>query len=592
MTVRADVSPDNPSRAEVDFSRIANLLDDNWLVWMDRSWYFDTDSVGSVHREADAVLYHREYGLLLVECKSGKIAARAQTQTGNIIWTQSGKPMRDGRPPHTQVASLISPLHEHMKKLLKAPQNKSFYRVRVQWAVCFSDMECMEGIPLSEIPRKRALLKPDMQDVKKFENRLIEILETPEESYGGVPYPNEYLDEDAFFALCNFFDGIGDMQNAADLLREDNYYSEQATEMQQMMMDSISRNNRVRIEGVAGSGKSRMVVWEALRLSKIGKSVAIACYNDLLAEELREDVETALAKERKIVTAKYGRDGGVGFGKIEVNVYADWCKKYAKAIKSLPKMGTDRSHYYNKELPQAFTNAQAKLFKDKKLREKMFFDAVIIDEAQDFAGDWIDTLIGLLHDKDRGFVRVFYDPAQRLYANRDGIENAQVKAMPVMVLKRGFRNTKKILDWIYKNTNIKLQSYNNTPQGTPVKEYRYRDISEEEQLLINSYNELVRKYDLKPSEILVVSMRSEGKSGVKNIKDERFVWNKVGGKKLIQDKVNIVSAYRIKGLDTIAVILVDVEEPTETSKREDWKRLLLVGATRAKKLLTVIRKKA
>ena len=591
MTVRADVTPDNPSRAEVDFSHIANLLDDNWLVWMDRTWYFDTDIVGSIQREADAVLYHRNYGLLLVECKSGKIAARAQAQTGNIAWTQNGKPMRDGRPPHTQVASLISPLHEHMKKLLKAPQGKSFYRVRVQWAVCFSDMENMESIPLSEIPRKRALLKPDMQDAKKFESRLIEILEMPVESYGGTAYPNDYLDEDAFFALRNFFDGIGDMQNEGDLLRED-YYSEQATEMQQMMMDSISRNNRVRIEGVAGSGKSRMVVWEALRLSKIGKNVAIACYNDLLAEELREDIEEALTKERKIVIDKYGRDGGVGFGKIEVNVYADWCKKYAKAIKSLPKMGTDKSKYYNSDLPQAFTSAQTKLFKDKKLREKMFFDAVIIDEAQDFASDWIDSFIGLLLDKERGFVRVFYDPAQRLYANRNGIENAQVKAMPVMVLKRGFRNTKKILEWIYKNTNIRLQSYNNTPQGHSVKEYRYKDASEEEQLLLNSYNELMRKYNLKPSEILVVSMHSESKSGIKNIKDERFVWNKVGGKKLIQDKVNIVSAYRIKGLDTMAVILVDVEEPTETSKREDWKRLLLVGATRAKKLLTVIRKKA
>jgi superfamily I DNA/RNA helicase len=453
-------------------------------------------------------------------------------------------------------------------------------------------MENMEGIPLSEIPRKRALLKPDMQDVNKFEERLSEIRQTPEESHGGNPYPNEYLDEDAFFALRNFFDGIGDIQTAADTLREDNYYSEQATEMQQMMMESISRNNRVRIEGVAGSGKSRMVIWEALRLSKIGKSVAIACYNDLLAEELREDVENALAKERKIVTDKYGRDGGVGFGKIEVNVYADWCKKYAKAVKELPKMGADKSQYYDKELPHAFSNAQVKLFKDKKLREKMFFDAVIIDEAQDFASEWIDTLIGLLRDKERGFARVFYDPAQRLYANRDGIENVQVKAMPVMVLKRGFRNTKKILEWIYKNTNIRLQSYNNTPQGTSVKEYRYKDVSEEEQLLINSYNELERKYSVKPSEVLVVSMRSEARSGIKNIKDDRFVWNKVGGKKLIQDKVNIVSAYRIKGLDTMAVILVDVEEPTETSKREDWKRLLLVGATRAKKLLTVIRKKA
>lgn len=590
MTVRADVTPDNPSRAEVDFSRIANLLDDNWLVWMDRSWYFDIDSTGSVLREVDAVLYHRKHGLLLVECKSGKISARAQHQTGNVVWMQSGKSM--AKPPHTQVASLVAPLHEHMKKLLKAPLNKEFYRVRVQWAVCFSDMENMEGIPLSEIPRKRALLKPDMQDVNKFEERLIEILQTPEESHGGHPYPNEYLDEDAFFALRNFFDGIGDMQTAADTLREDNYYSEQATEMQQMMMESISRNNRVRIEGVAGSGKSRMVIWEALRLSKIGKSVAIACYNDLLAEELREDVEEALAKERKIVIDKYGRDGGVGFGKIEVNVYADWCKKYAKAVKELPKMGADKSQYYDKELPHAFSSAQVKLFKDKKLREKMFFDAVIIDEAQDFASEWIDTLLGLLRDKEHGFARVFYDPAQRLYAKRDGIENVQVKAMPVMVLKRGFRNTKKILEWIYKNTNIRLQSYNNTPQGYPVKEYRYRDSSEQEQLLLNSYNELVRKYELKPSEVLVVSMHSEAKSGIKNIKDERFAWNKVGGKKLIQDKVNIVSAYRIKGLDTMAVILVDVEEPTETSKREDWKRLLLVGATRAKKLLTVIRKKA
>lgn len=91
----------------------------------------------------------------------------------------------------------------------------------------------------------------------------------------------------------------------------------------------------------------------------------------------------------------------------KVNVYADWCKKYAKAVKELPKMGADKSQYYDKEL---------------------FFDAVIIDEAQDLASEWIDTLLGLLRDKEHGFARVFYDPAQRLYAKRDGIENVQVKA--------------------------------------------------------------------------------------------------------------------------------------------------------------------
>jgi DNA helicase IV len=51
-----------------------------------------------------------------------------------------------------------------------------------------------------------------------------------------------------------------------------------------------------------------------------------------------------------------------------------------------------------------------------------------------------------------------------------------------------------------------------------------------------------------------------------------------------------VRVYRIKGLDATAVILADLEEPVEASKREDWKRCMLVGATRAKALLTVFRK--
>ena len=38
------------------------------------------------------------------------------------------------------------------------------------------------------------------------------------------------------------------------------------------------------------------------------------------------------------------------------------------------------------------------------------------------------------------------------------------------------------------------------------------------------------------------------------------------------------------------VILADLEEPAEASEREDWKRYMLVGATRAKALLTIFRK--
>ena len=276
MTIRANVKPNNPSRAEIEIARIASLLSDDWLVWMNRHLNFDLPGTGVMDREVDCVLYHRKHGLLIIECKSGKIATSRDSRNGNVVWLQSGKPM--DKRPREQVEGLIAPLHEYMKHLLRCPEEgKDFYRVRVQWAVCFSDMDNLFEIPLAEIPRKRALLRPDLLDAKHFEKRLIEILEIPAEARNGRAFANDYLDEEAFFALQNFLDGNGERVEESDLLREDNFYAEQATEMQQMMMESISRNPRMRIEGVAGSGKSRMVVWEALRLSRIGKSVAIVC---------------------------------------------------------------------------------------------------------------------------------------------------------------------------------------------------------------------------------------------------------------------------------------------------------------------------
>ena len=164
-------------------------------------------------------------------------------------------------------------------------------------------------------------------------------------------------------------------------------------------------------------------------------------------------------------------------------------------------------------------------------------------------------------------------------------------AMLIMVLNRTYRNTKSILKWVFKNTGFRLEPYDNAAAGNSVKEKFYTDPAEQVDLLLTSHKELVIKNKLSPEDILVVSMRSQGSSALKDLKDERFVWNGVGNKRIVKDKANIVSAHRIKGLDATAVILVDVEEHKDPAKREDWKRRLLVGATRARKLLTVIRKK-
>lgn len=594
MAIRIALNPKTKSNAERAIYRMAEALPDGWDVWMNRKLDFVSRADGHINREADCILYHRQHGMLIVECKSGKISTSYNEKRKRVEWFQNGILMEDEKVPNIQVGTLIAPVHEYLKEMFPENEKGVAYRVRVQWAVCFSDMDTMEGIPRSEIQRKRALLRPDLLDAEHFEKRLVEILQMPEESYGGKPFRNEYLDEESLYTLRSFLDGQGDKPDDAEVLKGEQEFFEEATETQRMMMDSISRNLRMRIEGVAGSGKSHMVVWEALRLARLNKNVAIACYNDLLATELKEIVQDVYARDREVVEEEYAKDGGKSYGRIDVLAYSEWCEKYAHAAKIRVKKPTAekaKSDYYEQELPRAFVEAQKLLRGSKKTREKFFYDAVIIDEGQDFASDWVDSLISLLRSSEQGVVRFFYDPAQRLYARNNGIDNAQVAAMPIMVLNRGFRCTRKILEWVYKNTNIRINVFKNTKTGSAVKELYYRDPAEQVAMLSTRLDEIQEKYHFDPSEILVVSMRSSSSSALRNIRDERFMWNAGGDKSLIKDKVNIVSAYRIKGLDATAVILVDLEEPSEADRHGDFKRRLLVAATRAKSLLTVFKKK-
>ena len=61
MTIRANVKTNNPSRAEIEIARIASLLSDDWLVWMNRHLNFDLPGTGSMDREVDCVFYHRKH---------------------------------------------------------------------------------------------------------------------------------------------------------------------------------------------------------------------------------------------------------------------------------------------------------------------------------------------------------------------------------------------------------------------------------------------------------------------------------------------------------------------------------------------------
>lgn len=563
------------SRSEKRFFELASQLSDDWYLWMNTQVCFLINNIqGELNREIDGILYHPNWGMLLVECKDGTITAEKQKDLDELVWKQSGKIL--SRSPADQVKSLIHLLHDHFSKIFPK-KDRGYYHIRIQWATFFPEMESAKHI-VGSIPLSHLFLKGDTASPRIFEQKVRRALTTKESSFGGKPYPNESLSGENLQKLMDFFASYEE-PSWPELWAMNESMRVQPTDLQKMLMKTITRNSRMRIEGVAGSGKSMLVKWEAERLVKEGKRIAVLCYNDLLAEQLEQSLNPG---KRQDVS-------------VEVHSFHRFAQKYVRLAKvpGAPKKepsDSDTKNSYFENLPANFDRALDILRNEnskKSSQSNRFFDALLIDEGQDFENGWLDTALKLLKDREGGTVRFFYDPAQTLYA-RDVLGNATINAMPVMVLPCGYRSTRKILDWICSETDIRIPCYDNTPLGKDVEVRFYTDAQKQTEMLRKEVERLQKK-KVEPKDILVVSLHSRKHSGLKDIDSETFKWSNVN-ESLDGQKINIVSARRYKGLDSRVVILCDM-----TASQNDPgfpysdSHLLLVAATRAREHLIVFK---
>lgn len=563
------------SRSEKRFFELASQLSDDWYLWMNTQVCFLINNIqGELNREIDGILYHPNWGMLLVECKDGTITAEKQKDLDELVWKQSGKIL--SRSPADQVKSLIHLLHDHFSKIFPK-EDRGYYHIRIQWATFFPEMESAKHI-VGSIPLSHLFLKGDTASPRIFEQKVRRALTTKESSFGGKPYPNESLSGENLQKLMDFFASYEE-PSWPELWAMNESMRVQPTDLQKMLMKTITRNSRMRIEGVAGSGKSMLVKWEAERLVKEGKRVAVLCYNDLLAEQLEQSLNPG---KRQDVS-------------VEVHSFHRFAQKYVRLAKvpGAPKKepsDPDAKNSYFENLPANFDRALDILRNEKSKKSSQsnrFFDALLIDEGQDFENGWLDTALKLLKDRESGTVRFFYDPAQTLYA-RNVLGNATINAMPVMVLPCGYRSTRKILDWICSETDIRIPCYDNTPLGKDVEVRFYTDAQKQTEMLRKEVERLQKK-KVEPKDILVVSLHSRKHSGLKDIDSETFKWSEVN-ESLDGQKINIVSARRYKGLDSRVVILCDM-----TASQNDPgfpysdPHLLLVAATRAREHLIVFK---
>lgn len=179
------------------------------------------------------------------------------------------------------------------------------------------------------------------------------------------------------------------------------------------VLDMIGSHTRVEIRGGAGSGKTWLAVEKAGRLAAAGKRVALMCYSRGLAEFLTRRV-AALPNRRRPAYVGTFHSLGTGWG-------------------VLPG-AEDDSAYWEDELPRTMVSLAA----EQPYAER--FDAIVIDEAQDFAETWWPAVLTALRDPDRGELYVFSDENQRVFA-RQGRPTVPLVAFD---LTENLRNTKQI----------------------------------------------------------------------------------------------------------------------------------------------------
>ena len=188
-------------------------------------------------------------------------------------------------------------------------------------------------------------------------------------------------------------------------------------------IDAAAEMRRVHVEGGAGTGKTFAAVRRALRerarLLDAGvrePRVLVTCYNEYLAEVIAE---------RMLLSEPY----------IEVRTFHSLAESLLRGAGIAVPAPEARDQAYYSSLESAFA-ARANAGALPR------FDAIVIDEAQDFLPQWLDTLCDALLAPD-GSLCAFHDSSQVLYEGRDAGYLRRKLGTP-LVLTRNLRNTQQI----------------------------------------------------------------------------------------------------------------------------------------------------
>ncbi|MGB5757443.1 MAG: AAA family ATPase, partial [Acidimicrobiales bacterium] len=316
------------------------------------------------------------------------------------------------------------------------------------------------------------------------------------------------------------------------------------TDQQVRALGFLRRQRRALITGGAGTGKTVLAAERVRQLAGEGMQVLFLCFNAPLGAKLIEDLDD-------VESATVGN-----FHKVARQIVAD--------AGLLPETGFDDRTFWSDVLPGLLPDAAQQL--------GLTFDAIIVDEGQDFHRNWWTALELLLADPDDGFFYVFADDNQNVY--RADWE-APFDGEPFL-LDINCRNTTPIATRV--GAVFDRDEFSLGVDGPAPAFVELSDLRQAPKRLGSVLEKLLGEEHMRPDQIVILTDERKLVDGLRG--------QQIGGHRLVEygkKGIAVETVHRFKGLESDAVLLA-LGDVQSTAGRA----LAYVGMSRARVILFVL----
>ena len=541
------VSATNSHAEEKVYRWLAEGLPDDYDVYHSVDLLYDTDR-GLREAEADFVIVHPTKGLLILEVKGG----REIYYDGNT-WHSISHYGDDNRTkdPFNQARSNM---HRLLDRGIEAGlwQEKAEISFRRGYGVVFPDVTWTGNEPLP--PNGDHSLIRDQRlrvDTKQQIDRLF--------NPWGSQRQNGSAKDDLEAFTRHVLQPVFRVKPSLKLqiAEHDDTFVRLTEEQNEIYNGVLKTNARALIEGYAGTGKTFLALHRAAELGRDGHRTLFLCFNRHLA--------TFASKQAADVP------------NLTVSTFHHLAKQAAAKTPGL--------RFPSKPNKDFWTTGAAELLLEAVERTGLSYDAILVDEAQDFQDAWWVAVQSLLTED--AYFYVFTDPGQNIY---HGNLNEELDLNLNLTLEENCRSTREIRSFAASILQRDEDSASFVVQGQPVATEAFEQREDQYEQLLAIVKELKQDEKLRSKDLLLLSPYTYDNMLLAD-HDHRLGGYKVAPYDPLtppdEQTLYYESLQAFKGMEAPVVILFDVRVNSSANTREN----MYVATSRARHVLYVLHEK-